>query len=119
MKPGRLKGSVPISVTQSRVEKELLQYLAAQPRAIEPAKLYGPLAEKCGVSAAAQTAPRRDRNESAWNNLVQQARRRLVNLRYVAKPPPKGLWALTATGRETAAALTRGVTFEDLWPTDK
>jgi len=108
MRIGRLKETITFPVRQAQVEDELLKFLAAQPRPIEPDKVYGPLADRCGLSSVHRAVPRRNRSEPAWNNLVQQARRRLVDLGFIEKLPPKGLWSLTAAGRKRAQHLERG-----------
>jgi hypothetical protein len=118
MTTDRLKESVSLRIPQGKIEKELVKFLAAQSQPIEADKVYGPLADRFALSAAQRTAVRHDRNEPAWNNLVQQARRRLVTLGYIKKPPPRGVWSLTAAGQKQAEYLEQGIT-EDIFGLNK
>jgi hypothetical protein len=66
--------------------------------------VYGPLADRFGLNALQRHATRRDRDELAWHNRVQFARRRLVDLGYL-DGSERGLWGLTPAGRAEADRL--------------
>jgi restriction endonuclease Mrr len=103
MRP-RLGASVKLP-SQSDVEDRLLHFLYRYGRPIEPKDLYGPLADDFQLTQEQRLARRRDRDEPAWHNRVQWAKRHLVGLGFIDKNSPRGWWSLTTRGRERAAMI--------------
>jgi Mrr restriction endonuclease-like protein len=91
---------------QSDVERHLLHFLYLCRRPIEPKDVYGPLADEFGLSQEQRIARRRDKDEPAWNNLVQLARWALVTLGWLENSR-RGFWKLTGKGREEAEMRER------------
>jgi restriction endonuclease Mrr len=100
--------------TQTVVERELLFFLNGI-RPIEPVKVYGPLADKFNLNSLQRHAQMQD-GRCAWENRVQFARRRLVDLGFLDNSR-RGLWFLTSTGKEEAERRQnepRPMTLEEL-----
>ncbi|WP_437305938.1 winged helix-turn-helix domain-containing protein [Sorangium sp. So ce388] len=72
---------------------------------------YEPLADHFALSAKARTILRSeyyaedDRREAAWHNLIQWARRRLVEERLLDSMRQRGVWRLTKAGKAEAQRL--------------
>jgi hypothetical protein len=88
------------------VAEALLIALSHFSRLVEPREIYDLLADKFGLTLAQRNAPRHTREESAWHNRVQTARKRLVE-RGELNGQMQGLWSLTAAGRERAKLLEK------------
>jgi hypothetical protein len=116
MKP-KLAGSVRLP-SQPDVEVRLLHFLYRYGHAVEPKVLYAQLADDFALSQEQRSSRRASSGELAWNNLVRYARRRLVDAGLIDRNAPRGLWNLTARGREKAAWLetVRSTPIEDLIP---
>jgi hypothetical protein len=102
--------NVPLP-SQSKVEDELLLLLGRQSRPIETKTVYAPVAESMELTieqrrVSITTAAGR---ENAWENLVRQARRRLVDDGIIedSRHSQHGYWALTAAGRNRARIRSR------------
>ena len=99
--------------SQSDVDIRLLIHLGQYRQPTEPRKLYGPLADDFKLTQEQRHIPRPGRNKSepAWNNLVQFARRRLVDQGLIDNSR-KGFWSLTAEGRKRADLLATASAFD-------
>jgi hypothetical protein len=107
--------------TQTKVATALLLYLSKHRAPIEPKSVYGPLAELMKVPPEHLLVKRAD-GRRAWPNLVQWARKQLVDEGLMRPPPPIGQWSLTEAGRikaETLPATPHELTEEDLWGTSE
>ncbi|MBX3490298.1 winged helix-turn-helix domain-containing protein [Parvibaculum sp.] len=99
MRNNKLLASVDLP-SQSEVQDRLLHTLGMSDRPMRPSEIYGLLADQFGLSAVQRAARRRDRDEPAWNNRVQFARRRLVDSGDIDNSH-RGIWVLTPQGRAT------------------
>lgn len=89
------------------VEKELLLLLfrsGGSKFSRKADEVYSPLADVFGLTQEQRTRLHPDREESAWNNRVQWARRKLVDSGLIFRGP-RGVWRLTEIGRRQAEAI--------------
>ena len=91
---------------QSAVEDALLDFLTQHEEPVRPGDTYGPLADLFDLTVAERQQQLISRAGSAWENLIQWARARLVR-RGLLDKTTRGMWSLTETGRTLAAQ--RGV----------
>jgi Mrr N-terminal domain/Uncharacterized protein conserved in bacteria (DUF2252) len=94
---------------KGEVEKRLLRLLSLQFKPLGPQVLYRLLADDFKLTPHQRDARPPKWNESAWNNHVRQARRRLVGHGWV-DDSERGLWSITEAGR----TRERGPSLKDL-----
>ena len=84
------------------IRQPLLAALAGRGGSARPKDLYGPLAKRFRLNAAdlAETCG----GDSKWQAMVREARDHLVEqgLVHPATPEYRGVWTLTARGRQAA-----------------
>jgi hypothetical protein len=98
------------------VEKQLLRLLlACHPRCVKTQEAYDQLAESMSITPEQRWAKLTTASgeENAWENLVRQARRALVEIGYLQPLAESGhaVWCLTDMGVKFAKH-PRGITFE-------
>jgi hypothetical protein len=95
---------------QRDVEEQLLLFLRLHRRPLDTKRVYGPLAEAITLTSEQRfvtiTTPKG--LENGWENLVRQARRRLVDegLMVDRQKSQSGHWLLTSAGRDRANLLS-------------
>jgi len=98
----RIRPFYPVEVpTQTDVEFWLLLLLYRKGRPAKTKEMYDLLAEHFKLTAQQRLAVMEHTEENAWENRVRQARRHLVNMKWIYKPRPeieRGLWKLTELG---------------------
>jgi hypothetical protein len=96
--------------SEAAISEHLAVYLAQFQDGCDCVSTYRPLGQEMGISAELLSLSRADYYESdlssssAWENLVQWARRRLKSEGYLA-PAPRGWWRLSETGKLYAHQL--------------
>jgi predicted ArsR family transcriptional regulator len=109
--------TVPLPTTKTKVAKRLLQMLlACHPRHLKTQDTYDQLAELMAITAEERGAKLTTASgeENAWENLVRQAVRLLVQRGYVPRwtESGRGVWCLTDVGVNYARNPS-GITLDD------
>lgn len=85
--------------SDSELEGALFRYLAAR-RPVEPASVYGPLADIFKLTPTQRIAPLGESQTPEWSNRVQAAQARLVQKGLLSAEP--GYWGLSDYGQQVA-----------------
>jgi 5-methylcytosine-specific restriction protein A len=90
------------------IEDALLKalYGSGTKRVYLPKEVYPILANRFGLSDEQRKRPRNDTYEPLWNNMVQWARRKLVDDELM-NSAPRGKWSLTDFGMERARQVMK------------
>ena len=106
----RAQFSPPLELPpQAKVEDEMLYLLSGRSKGTEAVRVYSELGNAFGLSQSQQHASRPNTSGSAWEYLVRQAKRRLLDERWLVCPE-HGVWMLTAAGEAQAARVRRAKT---------
>lgn len=89
--------------SEAEVERALFRYLAAR-RPVEPASVYGPLADQFGLSVTQRTAPIADNSTPEWSNRVQAAQTSLRQKGLLLET--LSVWGLSDYGLKLAQSKT-------------
>ncbi|BCW86975.1 hypothetical protein sos41_01010 [Alphaproteobacteria bacterium SO-S41] len=89
--------------SDAELERALFRYLAAR-RPVEPASVYGPLADQFALTVTQRTVPLEDNSTPEWSNRVQAAQASLRQKGLLLETLT--VWGLSEYGMKVAQSRT-------------